>query len=262
MIVRENHGSLEIRESAALFPLIHAVADGLQRGWIVQDRATDPDIMLLLGRSTFGQIALCRHIDALPAFLKELYSEPQVPTYFHIYDPGQPLLDAAAAGPFNTKVRSREQFRYTQSTRFTDITVSQGYTLQPLGLEHMSGLAAFNLDLGNRFWSSEEDLLKNGYGICCITAAGTPVALCYSACVAGGVAEIDVFTLPEHRGKGLAEAASQAFVNASLERGIVPGWDCFTENTASLRIPQRLGFTHTRQYTFLSLYNGGRDRTT
>jgi RimJ/RimL family protein N-acetyltransferase len=77
--------------------------------------------------------------------------------------------------------------------------------------------------------------------------------------VANNLAEVDIVTLPNYRGMGLAKAATEAFIEQSIQQNIKANWDCFEENVASLKTAQSLGFEPIQTYWFLSIYNKNRD---
>jgi L-amino acid N-acyltransferase YncA len=71
-------------------------------------------------------------------------------------------------------------------------------------------------------------------------AALTPVS---GRCVYAGVAEVSVYVHPDSRGKGIGEKLLEALISESEKGGI---WTLqagvFPENTASLRIHEKMGF--------------------
>ena len=56
--------------------------------------------------------------------------------------------------------------------------------------------------------------------------------------------EIGVATEPEHRGRGLSVACAGALCQDIQARGHVPSWTTSSDNSASLRVAQKLGFSH------------------
>jgi predicted GNAT family acetyltransferase len=54
--------------------------------------------------------------------------------------------------------------------------------------------------------------------------------------------EIGVVTEPEHRGQGLSVACTRALCLAIFARGRRPSWTTSPDNTASVRVAEKLGF--------------------
>ncbi|MFN9581904.1 MAG: GNAT family N-acetyltransferase [Bacteroidota bacterium] len=77
--------------------------------------------------------------------------------------------------------------------------------------------------------------------------------MCYSA-ENDHRAEVDIYTFEQYRGKNLAKIAASAFIMKCKINNIIPNWDCFADNIASVKIAQSLGFKITDEYTLLSIY--------
>jgi RimJ/RimL family protein N-acetyltransferase len=90
-------------------------------------------------------------------------------------------------------------------------------------------------------WPSLDAFLDRGMGFC-LLRDGEPVSACTSAFVAGGAVEIGVYTDPAYRRRGLATLTATALIEACLDRGLRPNWECFADNAASVALAQRLGF--------------------
>jgi predicted GNAT family acetyltransferase len=55
--------------------------------------------------------------------------------------------------------------------------------------------------------------------------------------------DIGVLTLPTERGRGLSVACAGALCADIQQRGRQPSWSTSPDNTASLRVAEKLGFT-------------------
>ena len=77
--------------------------------------------------------------------------------------------------------------------------------------------------------------------------------------MANNISEIDIATLNDYKKKGLAKIIAEEFIEDSIRRNISANWDCFEENTPSLRTAESLKFTRLREYLFLSIYNRTKD---
>ena len=63
--------------------------------------------------------------------------------------------------------------------------------------------------------------------------------------------EVQIDTLPDHQGKGLATAVCAHLIEYSLENGYDPKWDAFTPISA--RLAKKLGYTNPVEYQLLML---------
>lgn len=60
----------------------------------------------------------------------------------------------------------------------------------------------------------------------------------------GRLADVGVITHPEFRGRGLGRATVRAISAEAMRRGYEPQYRCQRENTASIALARRSGFTH------------------
>jgi len=108
------------------------------------------------------------------------------------------------------------------------------------------------LDLEQRFWRGYDDFLLYGMGKA-LLFNGEFCSACYAAAVSGGIAEIDVATLPPYRKRGFGNLVCRAFIKECRHSGVVPNWDCFTNNPGSLFLAKSLGFEkYGTPYPFLT----------
>lgn len=115
--------------------------------------------------------------------------------------------------------------------------VPQEFTMQPVGYAEAQLLEG---EL-RATWPSLDAFLDQGIGFC-LTHHDEPVSACTSAFVAGGAVEIGVYTDPAYRRRGLATLTAAALIEACLDRGLRPNWECFADNAPSVALAQRLGF--------------------
>lgn len=235
------------------FPLINAVVWGKQEGKIF---STDHNFFII-HKARFSYFRPQEGFADYDTLLDFLIQSKELPAYFHVYDPPAKLLEVCIkkAGLLNIKVRSRIQLKLNERpTAERPVGTPPGFYIEPITTKNLPLLSVFNLDLPNKFWRSEQDFLQNGFGYCVFTAADEPAAICYSACIAGKLAEIDVATLPSFQKKGLAKVVVAACIQHSVDNGIMANWDCFEDNEGSLKTAYSLRFKKKMQYNFLSIY--------
>jgi GNAT superfamily N-acetyltransferase len=234
------------------FPLINAVLDRVQQGRVFRD--TDAGGWFILHKAGFSLLAGPVDADGVLDFF--LQSEA-IPGYFHVYDAPHWLIRTCneRSDDINIRIRKRIQLKLSPDRSLKQVNAAAGFLVRPVDAGDLDKLSVFQLSLERKFWSSPADFLEKGLGFCVWNEAGMPVSLCYAACMARDTAEIDVATLPDFQRQGLARLAVGAFVEACANRGIIANWDCFEENTGSLRTAESLGFRQTMSYNFLSIFN-------
>lgn len=108
--------------------------------------------------------------------------------------------------------------------------VPEGHRLVTLAEAGKAVLSALQHKLDSRFYDSWEDLLENSFGFVLFNAEGVAVALAYTMCVVGHIADIDLITRPEHRKKGYGAMIITHLVRECHRRHLEAHWDCFTAN--------------------------------
>jgi GNAT superfamily N-acetyltransferase len=230
-------------ENPAFFPLIAAVLEQAQDGVAYADSADAPKQVYVEHAFGFAQVFGAR----VPAFEQALQGYLTAAKAFgctkvRLYTPQCPdfLNDGAHDG-----LRSwRQRFR-PDPARWNTEDAPRTAAPKDVSFIHVDGgtvdmvEAAFGVV--SRFWRTREDFALRANGVAAV-ADGRMVSLCYAAAVAGGRAEIDVLTLPESRHLGLAKEVVNRFNRHCLKQGVLPLWDCFTNNAASMALSRSTGF--------------------
>lgn len=116
-----------------------------------------------------------------------------------------------------------------------------GFTLQTLDgrlAEQMGVLAS---------WASVDDFLAHGLGVA-LLEGDEAASVCMSVFASQTRIEIDVHTYEKYQRRGFAVLTAAAFIEACLQRGKQPNWECFWENTASNALANKLGFVAEPDY--------------
>lgn len=241
---------LYLREGM-VFPLILAVIQQKQRGWVFVDDPLHPAFVMVMNNFGFMQFIGAKELN--DDFIKFLESpKAYIPSYLLWYSPPlqiQKIFDGFAHE--HARRRERARFVFNKQVIENPAECPAGFDVQYLDNELIKKIEHFKLDIGSRFWMSTDDFLENGIGAC-VMKDGEVASLCYSACVVNNLAEIDVVTQEEYRGMGLAVVAAQNFMSECLRREIAPTWDCFINNTASMKLAGKLGFEQEQTYNFYS----------
>jgi GNAT superfamily N-acetyltransferase len=247
-----------MNRAAMDFPLIRAVLAGCQDGDILADDDQQPTVVLVVTKFgftyAFGEEA---DEEQWRDLVGTLFTHENLKNrYLLWYDP-PPLCRYVLTTLQGEVARQRTRIRFKFDSKcwdneFQDEGLSARGEVRKVGRQTLAKLSRFTLDIGARFWRSEQEFLDQGFGF--VAEIDDEVAsICYSACVVNGMAEIDVATLENYRGQGLAGAVCQAFIGHCRRERITPTWDCFDYNKASCRLATRLGFEEVKRYPFYTL---------
>jgi hypothetical protein len=230
------------------FPLINAVTEGGQGGKVFSSLRT----ICIIHKAGFSQVHLPPDGDA--GALVDFLSGPDLPAYFHIYDPGERVSGAIAlrGDAFEVWNRRRIQLRLKKATVERALS-NNDVIVEKIDGGNFDSLTDLGVDIPSKFWDGRDDFLQKGFGFAAFDSRRRPLSVCYSACIANGLVEIDIATASQFRQRGLASFVLGLFVKETLERGLIPNWDCFESNAGSLRTALHLGFEEVKRYDFLSI---------
>ena len=244
---RDREAALHLyRTAEARFPLIGAVVQDEQDGVVYANDATRPSCAYVEHSFGFAQVLgrpSAEFEKALERYL--LVDKSFAPQKVRLYTPWLPeFLD----DPRHDSLRSlRQRFildpaNVERAAAHTSGDGGAGSDRQVAEVDD-SNVAAIEQAFGvtRRFWRSALDFVRSAQAIVVMHRA-EPASLCYAAAQADGQVEIDVLTRPEHQKLGLGKLAVSRFVRRCLERGLAPVWDCFANNTASVRLCRSSGF--------------------
>jgi GNAT superfamily N-acetyltransferase len=225
----------------------------VQPGWVWRTDTPDSPCTVVLTRFGFMQwLGPADDLRCVEAFEQQLQQwDPALPGYLLWYDP-PPRWQAWLAARPGVRQRERVQWAFQSLPRHAAAATPNGFRQRSLNATLARQAEPLGLNLGARFWPSMDALLSQGLGQCLVDAQDRVVACAYAACVAGGVAEVDIAVAPEQRGLGLGLAVGRAFIEGCLHQGVRPGWDCFAANEASMRLASLLGFSPVRRYAMVS----------
>lgn len=234
------------------FILPRAVVHGVQGGEMFVGENGPAPWALVVNRFGFAQ---CLGQPDVPELISAITEGTALrERYLLWYDAPQAVVGALRAldlKGFKERTRVRYDPWSGEPSRLQAILDGPPENLRcvPLTNDLLPACEVFGLHLTSRFWDSEEDLLAKA-GAQVLLHDGSPAAICYAAAVAGSEAELDVVTLPDQRGKGVAKAVCAAFMLGMHRKGIRVVWDAFAANEASTRSALSLGFVERVRYTF------------
>lgn len=132
-----------------------------------------------------------------------------------------------------------------------DQRLSEGYRLCRIDEAAILRSQEFGVDYYQLYWGGMSPFFQQGLGFC-LERDGQIISECTSIFANPLYAEIDISTHESFRGLGLGMIAAQAFIEACLEKGRSPRWDCTESNTASRQMAARIGFVKPEPYTIFA----------
>lgn len=227
----------------AYFPLIAAVLNNVQDGVVLADREENPVQVYVEHAFGFAQV----FGQSVPAFEQALLRYLLVDKAFsctkvRLYTPH--CLGFLQLSECDGLHSWRQHFQL-DTARTKTIGHAREELIKSLVLVYADASHVDMIEdafgVVGRFWRTRDDFVRYSNAVLALVE-GQAAALCYAAAVAGGRAEIDVLTLPAYRHLGLAKTVVRLFSQRCLKQNVLPLWDCFTNNIASMALCQSAGF--------------------
>ena len=246
-----NNIFLKYKNSNNFFPLIGAVLERKQMGSVYVDKVINPKIVLVVHKFRFAQIIsenssnevwsmICNVIDNQKDYKGNNFNKIR----FYCANPDF-ISYVGNLNKYNFQVG--ERFRFL-SNEHLEIDGVEDFQLSKNDVELLN--KQYQIQTGSRFWNNNEDFLRNSYSYC-VKEGNIIKSICYAAAVSNNKAEIDVATHIRFRKKGFAKEAVLGFLKLCSSRGIVPLWDCYENNIASVQTAISIGFKKYFSYHFL-----------
>ena len=139
-------------------------------------------------------------------------------------------------------IDKRSFFGYDNSRKIT-LTLPDGFAIEEINSENIGKI--HGRVVPSFYWGSG-GLFKRGKGFC-ITHENKVVSWAFSAAVSSKELDIGVETDEHFRGLGLAAAVASKLAEYALLLGKQPTWACNSENAASRKTAEKIGFIKTAE---------------
>ncbi|MCG7409944.1 GNAT family N-acetyltransferase [Paenibacillus sp. ACRRX] len=134
---------------------------------------------------------------------------------------------------------------------FPPAYVEAGFGLKRITPETIQESLMFKAAYYEEYWGSVTRFLRKGFGYV-ITYEERIVCECTAIFLGHPYVEVDIATHPEFRGLGLGRIAAAAFIQHSWRQGLMPRWECNIDNKSSMRLAEKLSFSHANAYTVIT----------
>jgi RimJ/RimL family protein N-acetyltransferase len=223
--------------------LVFSLLEGNHTGRVFVDRMGDPRAAFLALACEFWYVAGDAGNTAFLQGLRRLALGELKPPGGHTFlfppdEAWQRALQGLLAD-FKPMIIARREFdldveRFAQPRGWKD-RIPAGFRVQRYdrGLAQGVGL--------EEFWGSLDNFLARGFGFAALRGDEV-VSRCHTVMVGDGRAEISIETAEPYRRRGLGALAARAFIEHGLAQGVQPVWSCWSTNTASVQMAEKLGF--------------------
>ena len=143
----------------------------------------------------------------------------------------------------------RLQFRFVGAKNKSSSHGNEHIKILPIQVSNLKDInQVLGLDLCQRNWPSLDSFTWGSFGF--VALVGDKIAAAVYSCAGHrSNVEIDIYTKDEFRGRGIAYRLCTKFINECMSRGLVPCWDCYSNNLGSIRLAESVGFEVDSTYT-------------
>jgi len=236
-----------------------AVIERNNPGWVFVDSMSDPHAALIWSQGNEGFYIFGNQIDSYAKDLNhfiDIYIKPKLVNrgikYFQISSV-PPATDSELQAIFKSrKLNSWEQsvYLYRKNNMISETIPDVGCLcdindiIKKYTIKNMDFVEEKILN----YWDSIDVFLAKGNGYC-VLVDNTVASLSLTGWIAENTHEISIETVEQYRCRGFAKICSAALINKYLEQGCFPYWECETNNTASVKLAEKLGFSKLHFYT-------------
>ncbi len=235
-------------------PSYDLVFEGVQDARLFVDHPAAPTAALL-----------CRSYEYYPAgavdpalrrFIKDAPAEAEVFASFYGYVPLNDSWKTALLSDLPLEIIGRRNFQWQSGTPLIDwrAHLPADAEIVPVdrALAQRLDRDCYPVPFVLYDWGSYDAYAAHGFGFA-LLVSGEIASTITAITVSRHHALINVATEPPYRRQGLATLVSACFVEAALERGLLPVWDTDDSNAGSIALARRVGFTEAESFVELAL---------
>lgn len=237
--------SSEENNGRFIFVFVYSVIEQLQLGGIYVNDRQAPTAGLVVSRGgkyyVFGTLADQNFNQSLVEFLLDERNHCQ---FYDLYASSSSWMTYLSAALKEQVVPlSRTHYTYMEGA-IPNASVDLEYNLALTDIDsYIYNKYQQEVDASyKQLWNSAEDYLHTAFGYC-FMANDQIVSTCHTFYIGGGYIEPDIRTHSDYRQRGYALRLCQHFIKTSVERGLIPYWDCDAGNQASNALALRLGLS-------------------
>jgi RimJ/RimL family protein N-acetyltransferase len=233
------HKALKLYEGTAfIFPFIHSVLTNIQYGRVFVDNPNSPKCGFVM--HDFGWSQFFGTFDKL--FLKSVESFLFTDERFTSFKVRLFCPEDFWCKPFEQHAEISERCRFRLPKQIAVPIDEKFFSIEQISSHNFEKInEQFDLDLFSRNWPSRSAFKNGAFGVV-LTVNNEFASICYSCASANSVHEIDIFTNERFRRNGFGKCVGQAFINNCIDNAKLANWDCFTNNSGSMRLARALGF--------------------
>nr|WP_254610321.1 GNAT family N-acetyltransferase [Bacillus tequilensis] len=255
-LTKEKYNGIKTLFDESFCPtFVYAILEQTIPGVVYADDQTSPRSFFIGTESGIYFIAGDQGNQVFHNFIAEYYEKQAKSTkrftLFSASDTWDHVLKTILKDDLNQM--KRVAFSFQQKPSKTALELPKELELKRIDEDIILNSTVFNSAYYDEYWDSVSQFSSKGFGFAVLHGHHV-VSECTSIFLGGNRAEMDIYTLEEYRGMGLAYCAGSKFIECCLENGMVPIWDCDVCNKSSITLAAKLGFKPVAEY---SIYYSG-----
>lgn len=225
------------------FPMIMGVIEGNSEGVVYCDNIQTPRHIFVKNKFGFCQEFFEEFsIDFFSKIVDEII-EDRHRQKLRMYMPTDKMKDYLEGKKDMTKCE-RVHFKYNRLD--TNIIKRGIYTVQ-------RNECCVRGAICDRYYKNEQDFIENAMPVVAYDNNKNEIGIIYSTAKGDGNCEIDIFVEEQYRKQGVGKALVYEFIEICQKQGIIPNWDCYSNNAASMKLAECCGFEPLGSYCFYNV---------
>ena len=232
--------------SQPTMPRAFNVLEGMTRGRILVDDPAHPT-RAVVHEGTFGTLYFGGHVDEslLAALVDEFRQFGDVGIGCWLEDPLNEMLPPHPDYDGSTYYFPQREQSMDLAPLMQDLPAGMRLVLRNERLLEKS----YDYELTLASFGSVEKVMEHTLGVMILDGDAVVCEAATGALTHGRI-EVGVTTARTHRQRGLAAMACASLIRECEARGYSTWWDCAKQNIPSVKLAQKLGYVHGREYRY------------
>lgn len=234
------------KNQAICFPMIMGVIEGTSEGMVYCDDAERPKHLFV--RNKFG---FCQEF--FESFSEGFFRQTVVKILEDARRPKLRMyLPTAKTVDF---LRGNESVAVCERVHFKHNAKNIAFAGHTAGIMKNAKFSAGGGYFGliARYYRDENEFMENAMPVVAYDENKKEIGVIYNTAKGDGNCEVDVLVEEQYRKRGIGKALVQSFIELCQEKGLVPNWDCYSNNVPSMKLAERCGFEPVGTYPFYNI---------
>ncbi|MCM1990604.1 GNAT family N-acetyltransferase [Oceanirhabdus seepicola] len=245
--------------------VFESIIEGNTPGEIYLNNLENPELYVIFDKGNFvlyvgGETATHKEYDKCINYIKENILTESLKKDFYNYVKISYTSDIwknVMLDIFNNLTvhqRKRVLYKYNLHNNDNKFLENHSSEIKPINQELLNDSNLENLKILKEeikgMWGTVDGFIKNGFGYCAFNGKRL-ISCCTAELVSKNHCGIGIETIEDDQKKGVGTALAANIVKDCAQRNLIPHWDSWIDNLASVKIAEKVGFNKIEEYEVL-----------